>query len=120
MCSLSKEQSILSRETIQNAFFFQNYGPFFDLYFLPFIKHTAERWHPHAVLLFFIQHRVQETILIQKASFITKFAFVASVDQDQIVQIMQFDYLSSLYTVLCAEILFDLWSTRSGLLINFG
>ena len=28
MCSLSKEQSILSRETTQNAIFFQNYAPF--------------------------------------------------------------------------------------------
>ena len=28
MCSLSKEQSKLSRETIQNAYFFQNYALF--------------------------------------------------------------------------------------------
>ena len=53
MCFQSKEQSILSRETIQHAFF-QNYVPFFDLDFLSSFKHlTAERLHPHAVLLFF-------------------------------------------------------------------
>ena len=54
MCSLSKEQSVLLRETIQNTsfFFFQNYALF--LHFLSSIKHpTAECWHPHAVLLFF-------------------------------------------------------------------
>ena len=28
MCSLSKEQYMLSRETIQNAFFLKNYAPF--------------------------------------------------------------------------------------------
>ena len=38
MSSLSKEQSILSRETIENAFFpfFQNYAPFLTLTFLTF------------------------------------------------------------------------------------
>ena len=35
MCSLSKEQSILSRVTIQNAFFFLESCPFFDLDFFP-------------------------------------------------------------------------------------
>ena len=41
MCSLS----ILSRETIQNAFF-QNFAPFFDLDFLSSIKHPmAKRLH---------------------------------------------------------------------------
>ena len=54
MCSLSKKQSILLRETIQNAFFFsQNYAPFFDFDFLCSIKHpTAKRWDTHVVLLF--------------------------------------------------------------------
>ena len=52
-CSLSKEQSILSRETIQKAFFFLELCPFLDLAILSYIKHpTGELWHPHAVLLF--------------------------------------------------------------------
>ena len=62
MCLLSKVQSILSRETIQNAFFFfQNYASFFfDLDFLSSMKHpTAERWHRHAVLLLTIYLRQQ-------------------------------------------------------------
>ena len=51
MCSLSKEQSILSRETIQNAFLTE-LRPFFELEFLSSIKHpAAERWYAHAVLL---------------------------------------------------------------------
>ena len=58
MCSLSKEQSILSRETIQNTFFSSELCPSFDLDFLSCIKQdflssikhpTAEHWHPHAV-----------------------------------------------------------------------
>ena len=49
---LSKEQSILPRESIQNAFLFSELCPFFDLDFLSSIKHpTAERWHPHVMLL---------------------------------------------------------------------
>ena len=36
MCSLSKEQSILPREKIQNAFFAQNYAPFTTETFLTF------------------------------------------------------------------------------------
>ena len=49
MCSLSKEQSILSRETI--FFFFFKSCPFFDLDFLSSIKHSTDKhWHPHAVL----------------------------------------------------------------------
>ena len=54
MCSPSKEQSILSRETIQNAcFFFSELCPYFDLDFVSSIKHpTAKRWHQNAVLLF--------------------------------------------------------------------
>ena len=48
MCSLSKEQSILSRETFQKAFF-SELCLLFD--FLSSIKHsTAKHWHPHAVL----------------------------------------------------------------------
>ena len=36
--------------------FFSELCPFFDLDFLSSIKHpTAERWRPHAVLLFFLQ-----------------------------------------------------------------
>ena len=34
MCSLPKVQSMLSRETIQNAFFFSELCPFFDLHTL--------------------------------------------------------------------------------------
>ena len=50
MCFVSKEQSILSRERIQNAFFLE-LCPFLDSNFFFSIKHpTAERWHPHAVL----------------------------------------------------------------------
>ena len=49
MCSLSKEQSILSRETIHKAFF-SELCLLFD--FLFSIKHlTAKRWHLHVVLL---------------------------------------------------------------------
>ena len=52
MCTLPKEQSILSRKTIQ--FFFKELCPFFNLDFLSSIKHpAAERWHLHAVLLNF-------------------------------------------------------------------
>ena len=52
MSSLSKKQSILSRETINYAFFLE-LCPYFDLDFLSSIKHpAAERWHPHAVRLF--------------------------------------------------------------------
>ena len=52
MCSLSKVQSLLSRETIQNAcVFFFRIMPFFDI--LSSLKHpTAECWHWHTVLLF--------------------------------------------------------------------
>ena len=47
MCSLSKEQSIRSREAIQNAFFFQNFALLFGLDFLSSIKHPiAKHWHP--------------------------------------------------------------------------
>ena len=43
MCSLSKEQSIRSRETIQNTFFPLELCPLLD--FLSSIKHpTAEYW----------------------------------------------------------------------------
>ena len=42
MCSLS----ILSRETIQNAFF-QNFAPFFDLDFLSSIKHPMAKRLQH-------------------------------------------------------------------------
>ena len=54
MCSLSKEQSILSRETIQNAFFFfSELCLFSDLDFISSVKHLiAEHWHRHAMLLF--------------------------------------------------------------------
>ena len=72
MCSLSKEQSILSREIIQNAFFSELccfysikgdnsecifFSPelccFFDLDFVFSIKQpTVECWHLHAMLLF--------------------------------------------------------------------
>ena len=46
MCSLSKEQSLLLRETIKNAYFF-------DLDFLSSFKHPATKcWHPDALLLF--------------------------------------------------------------------
>ena len=46
MCALSKEQSILSKETNQNAFCSELF-PFFNLDFLFSVKHpTAERWHP--------------------------------------------------------------------------
>ena len=55
MCSLSKEQSILSRETIQSTLFFQNYVPFL-LGHLSSIKHpTAVYWHPHGMLFFFLR-----------------------------------------------------------------
>ena len=55
MCSLPKEQSILSREIIRKAFFFSELCPCFDFDFLTSIKHPmVERWHPHAVLLFCI------------------------------------------------------------------
>ena len=50
MFSLSKQQFILSRETIQNVFCTE-LCPLCDLGFLSSIKHpTAKRWHPHAVL----------------------------------------------------------------------
>ena len=50
MRSLSKKQSILSRETIQNAF--SELCPFFDLDSFLSIKHpTAGRWHSHKVPL---------------------------------------------------------------------
>ena len=48
MCSLSNEQSILSKETIQETFFFffSELCPIFDLNYLSSIKHpTAEHWH---------------------------------------------------------------------------
>ena len=35
MCSLSKDISVISREIIQNAFFFQDYAPFPTLTFYP-------------------------------------------------------------------------------------
>ena len=55
ICSLSKEQSILLRETIQNDFFFPVLCPFCNFNVLSSIKHlTAECWHPHVVLLFFL------------------------------------------------------------------
>ena len=57
MCSLSKERSLLSRETNQNVFF-SELCPFFDIDFLSCIKHpSAERWHPHAVLLLYVEPR---------------------------------------------------------------
>ena len=40
MCLLSKEQGLLSRETIENAFFFRNML-FFDNDFLSFLKHPT-------------------------------------------------------------------------------
>ena len=54
MCSLLKEQSILSREIIQNVFFFfSELCPFSDLDNLSSIMHpTAKRWHPLAVLVY--------------------------------------------------------------------
>ena len=53
MCSLSKKQTILSRETIQNTLF-PRLCRFFDLDFLSAIMHpTTELWRPHAVLVFF-------------------------------------------------------------------
>ena len=56
MYSLSKEQSVLSRKTTQNAFFFSELCPFFDLDFLSSIKNpTAEHLHLHAVLLFYYE-----------------------------------------------------------------
>ena len=65
MCSLSKEQFILSRETIQNAVF-SELCPIFDFDFLSSIKHpdflssikhpTAECWHPYAVLLLSVRN----------------------------------------------------------------
>ena len=52
MCSLSKQQSILSRETNQNAFL-SELGPVLDFNCLSTIEHpTMEHWHLHAVLLF--------------------------------------------------------------------
>ena len=54
MCSLSQEQSILSRETIQNAFSFSELWFFFDFDFLSSIKQpTAEHQHMHGVLWIF-------------------------------------------------------------------
>ena len=49
MCSLSKEQSTISREVSQSSFFFfLELCPLIDLDFLSTIKHpTADRWHPH-------------------------------------------------------------------------
>ena len=56
MCSLSKDQSLLSRETIQTAFF-SDLCPFFDFNFLFSIKHpTAKHFHPHAMLVSFLAH----------------------------------------------------------------
>ena len=73
MCSLSKEQSILSRETIKNAFFF----PFSS------IKHpTAERWHLHAVLLINMALDVA-TISYLRLPNSNVIALVDSVDEDQ-------------------------------------
>ena len=72
MCSLSTEQFIPLRLTIQNAFFFfQNYA-LFSTYFLSFSKHpTAERWHPHVVPLFCLKFRKLLT-MIQRV-FLTHF-----------------------------------------------
>ena len=62
MCSLSKEQSMLLRETIQNAFF-SELCPFFNSKFLSSIKNPiAERWHTHAVLLF----QIKKSLIIHK------------------------------------------------------
>ena len=46
MCSLSKEQSILSKETIQNAFFFFRFMPFFDF----------DLWVPHGSVVKCLTH----------------------------------------------------------------
>ena len=52
MCSLSKEQPILSKETIQNALFSES-CTFFVFDILSSIKHpTAQDWHPYAVVVF--------------------------------------------------------------------
>ena len=48
MCWLSKEQSILYRETIQNAFFYLELCPFLDLDFFSTIKHPHSRVLPAA------------------------------------------------------------------------
>ena len=63
MCSLSKEQSILSWETIQ-VHYFQNYATF-STDFLFSIKHPiAEHWHPHAVLLSPFQTLFSESLFL--------------------------------------------------------
>ena len=50
MCLLSREQSLLSRETDENAFL--ELCPVFDLDFLSSIKHpSAKHCHLHAVLM---------------------------------------------------------------------
>ena len=59
MWSLSKQQFILSRVTIQNSFS-SKLCPFFDLDFLSSIKQpTAEHWHLYAVFLFCKALRLQ-------------------------------------------------------------
>ena len=46
---------------------FSELCPFFDLDFISSIKHpTAERWHPHAVLLFISSHSSQRGLLNNK------------------------------------------------------
>ena len=53
MCTLSKEQSILSRDTIQNAFFFLELFPLFN--FSCFILYRApdsEHWHTRCAGVF--------------------------------------------------------------------
>ena len=65
MYSLSKEQSIQSWKAIQKTFF-SELCPCFDFDFLTSIKHPmAERWHPHAVLLFSNCKSVFTCILIR-------------------------------------------------------
>ena len=59
-CSLSKEQSILSKGENSNAFFFLELCTFYDLTFLSSIKHpTAERWQTAGDALF-LTHQYYE------------------------------------------------------------
>ena len=50
VCVHYPEQSLLSRETVQNAFF-SELCPFYDLAFLSIKHSTVEHWHLPAVLL---------------------------------------------------------------------
>ena len=68
MCSLSKEQSILSRETIQKAFF-SEFCPFFDLNSLSSFKPSFGTHIRCSVFFFFFNPLLKKPLFLRVCTF---------------------------------------------------